>query len=389
MNRRLPITVVGGFCGAGKTSLLHQMISEHQGGNLAVLVENPGALNVDARSLRGLCGAMRRFSDVVEEFPALEEAEQVEWLAAKLREWAMSGRFERVLVEVSGTMNAARLGRYFGLLPGQSDQLAPWAELHQILCVVDALDFHRAVARRASPGALIDFQHAQIEGASLLVLNKCDLVDDAQRAACARLLRLINPDAELIETAYGELPPQAWATMGTRQHLALAVEQRLRPTPEGGTIEMEPTESALGSLVFRAYRPFHPERFWIWFNAEHPGLLRVKGLIWLATRNLLVGGVSRTRWQNACGGAGIWWAALPREEWPQDLAALRRMRETWREPYGDRRQELVLLGEAAPLAGLTRELNGCLLNDEELARPLQAWTQLTDPFPEWEVGEGS
>ncbi len=72
----------------------------------------------------------------------------------------------------------------------------------------------------------------------------------------------------------------------------------------------------LASLLYRAYRPFHPARFWDWFNANPlPGLLRVKGIVWLATRNLLVGGVSRTRWQNACGAAGIWWAALPREEW--------------------------------------------------------------------------
>ena len=59
------------------------------------------------------------------------------------------------------------------------------------------------------------------------------------------------------------------------------------------------------------------------------------------------GGISRTRWENSCGAAGIWWAALPREEWPEDTAALMKMQETWREPYGDRRQELVLIGDTA------------------------------------------
>jgi len=118
-------------------------------------------------------------------------------------------------------------------------------------------------------------------------------------------------------------------------------------------------------------------------------LLRVKGLVWLATRNLLVGGISRTRWQNACGSAGVWWAALPREEWPEETGALARMQETWREPYGDRRQEMVLIGNAAQLADVVRQLNGCLLDAEEFARPVGEWTALPDPFPVWDLEEMS
>jgi hypothetical protein len=101
---------------------------------------------------------------------------------------------------------------------------------------------------------------------------------------------------------------------------------------------------------------------------------------------LLVGGVSRTRWQNSCGAAGIWWAALPREEWPEDEAALKRMQEMWQEPYGDRRQELVLIGDPIWLARAGRaQLDACLLTDEEYARPVQDWGKFPDPFPEWDV----
>ena len=386
MNRRLPVTLVGGFLGAGKTSLLHHVISEHRGGYLAVLVENPDALNLDAKALRGLCGAMRRLNDTVLEIPGGDEAAQIEWIAARLREFSLAGRYERVLIEVGGTANAARLGRHFGLLPGQPETFSPWAELHQIVCVIDALDFHRAIvmpSRSGSPDVLLDFQHAQIEGASLFVLNKCDLVEDSEREACADLLRLINPDARIIETAYGEVPPEICSARATPQELGLAVERRPQRKPLGAT------GPALASALYRVHRPFHPGRFWDWFNADHPGLLRVKGLIWLATRNLLVGGVSRTRWQNACGTAGIWWAALPREEWPEEPEALRRMQETWREPYGDRRQELILIGDAEPLSTTThRQLDACLLTDEEYARPLNEWAALPDPFPAWDLNEG-
>src|SRR5271154_4936798 len=170
MNRRLPVTVVGGFLGAGKTSLLHHVISKHCGGHLAVLVENPGALNLDAKALRGLCGAMRRVNDTVLEIPNGDDAAQVEWIAARLREFSIAGRHERVLVEVGGTTNAARLGRHFGLLPGEPETFSPWAELHQVVCVVDALEFFRTGRGPVTEISLWDFQNGQIADASLIIL---------------------------------------------------------------------------------------------------------------------------------------------------------------------------------------------------------------------------
>jgi G3E family GTPase len=392
MKRRLPVTLVGGFLGAGKTSLLHHFISGHHGGHLAILVENVGALNLDAKALQGLCGAMRRVQDTVLEIPGGDEAAQAAWIAAALRDFDQAGKFERVLIEVSGVANAARLAQHFGLLPGQPETFASWAELHQIVCVVDALDFHRATLKSSRTGAadpLLDFQRTQVEGASLVVLNKCDLIDDAQREACARALRLVNPDAPLVETAHGEIPSDILARRGTAPELRLAMVRRLQLLPDEHAIRLQEAGSTLAGALYRAYRPFHPGRFWDWFNADHPGLLRVKGLVWLATRNLLVGGVSRTRWQNACGAAGIWWAALPREEWPGEPEALRRMQETWREPYGDRRQELVLIGDGAQLSGPTRrQLEDCLLTDEEYARPVKEWAAWPDPFPAWDLEDG-
>jgi G3E family GTPase len=370
MNRPLAVTFIGGFPGAGKTSSLHHFISGHPGGHLAVIVDSAAPPNQDAKALAGLCGTMGRLHDSVKEMPPGDLATQRAWLTNTLRDLTLDNRFERVLVEVAGTTHPARL----------APAMEP-AAVQQIVCLVDALDFHRSAVAPGAPSPFLDFQLAQIAGATLLVLNKCDLVDASQRTACIERLAVLNPTANWIETAYGELPAEVWARTATPPQLSAAMEsprERSSPTPEG---------PALSSLLYRAHRPFHPKRFWAWFNAEHPGLLRVKGIIWLATRNLLVGGISRTRWQNSCGGAGVWWAALPREDWPADPAALARMQETWREPYGDRRQEIVLLGEATRLPDIARRLGDCLLGDDDFAQPPAAWRNLPDPFPAWDVGD--
>jgi G3E family GTPase len=374
MPSRLPVTIIGGFLGAGKTSLLHHIITEHEGGYLAVLVENPGPLNLDAKAMRGLCGAMRRLQDTVLEIPNLGTEEQLAWIARALKEITQAARFERVLIETAGTTNPAWLAQWF--LAG--GPLNAWGHLEQIITVVDALDYVRSGDGQLDSWR--DFLDEKIASATLVVLNKCDLLEEAQLDACMKSLRARHPRAHVAQTAYGELPADIWAKPPGRDEMAAAFARR-DALPQVAL-------PSLSSALYRQHRPFHPARFWEWFNAEHPGLLRVKGLIWLASRNLLVGGVSRTRWQNSCGAAGIWWAALPREEWPEDEASLRRMQETWREPYGDRRQELVLIGDPAFLGLEVRtQLDACLLTDEELARPAEEWGKFSDPFPEWDVEE--
>jgi G3E family GTPase len=365
MPRLLPVTLVAGFLGAGKTSLLHHLVTEHAGGHLALLVEKTGELDVDARALRGLCGAMGRTNDRVEEFSTKDE------LQALINDIAFGGRHERILIEVSGLTQAA----YWARAMAKSDDHAVVVE--QNVVVVDLLDFHRLAIEPRPAGAiagLLDFQRAQIESATVLVLNKCDLAGDTEREASTRQLREMNRRARIIETAYGEISTGEILKASTNDG-----EVDVAPSSPAAAIEMPPFES----VVYRAFKPFHPQRFWNWFEESHPGLLRVKGLVWLATRNLLVGGVSRTAWQNGCGAAGVWWAALPREEWPSDPETLMRMQENWREPYGDRRQELILIGQRGPTSDAARKLNLCLLSEAEFAQ--RDWRGLPDPFSAWDL----
>ena len=313
MNRRLPVTIIGGFLGAGKTSLLHHLISEHQGGHLAVLVENPGPLNLDAKAIRGLCGAMRRTNDAVFEIPDGDADAQVTAIGNCLRDLSLAGRYERVLIELAGTSGPAWLAR----------RVSGGRRLRRVGGIEpDHLCRRRAGTPVCSRRPHESFFDRAAAGATLIVLNKCDLVQEAEVAELSRNLRSRIPGARIIETAYGEVPSELLLAPATPAEISSALERRTN-MPQGDL-------GAVSCALYRVHRPFHPGRFWDWFNTSHYGLQRMKGLIWLASRNLLVGGVSCTLRQNGCGVAGIWWAALPREEWPDDAESLARMQETWR-----------------------------------------------------------
>ena len=98
-----------------------------------------------------------------------------------------------------------------------------------------------------------------------------------------------------------------------------------------------------------------------------------------------VGLWSRAGAQSDVQMAGEWFAAVPREYWPQDEDEIFRVRSNWKEPYGDRRQELVLIGNAEKMneASLCASFEACLLTEEEMESGEVFWSTFEDPFPEW------
>ncbi|MFW1886695.1 GTP-binding protein, partial [Acinetobacter nosocomialis] len=83
----------------------------------------------------------------------------------------------------------------------------------------------------------------------------------------------------------------------------------------------------ISSFVYRARRPFHPERFYDLFQSEWPGVVRSKGFFWFAADPTLA-----YSWSQACamarhGLAGYWWAAVSEEYWPSDLASFEQIKK--------------------------------------------------------------
>jgi hypothetical protein len=113
----------------------------------------------------------------------------------------------------------------------------------------------------------------------------------------------------------------------------------------------------------------------------------VKGFFWLATRMEEVGAWSQAGAAGSVTGAGFWWAAAPKTAWPDDEETRAEIDSMWKEPHGDRRQELVMIGIRMDEAALRAGFDRCLLTDDELAGGPAAWARFEDPFEQWHGGE--
>jgi G3E family GTPase len=227
----------------------------------------------------------------------------------------------------------------------------------------------------------------QVEFADVIVINKTDLVGAEELAELRAILRTLNPEATIIDAERGRAPLDQLLDTGLfDMEKAQASAGWLRELNNEHTPETE--EYGIGSFVFRARRPFHPKRYWDFIHTEWGGLLRSKGYFWLATRHDIVG-----LWSQAGGSAEYrpvaqWWAAAPEGSLPEEEESRMEITREWREPYGDRRQELVFIGQDLPREKMLEELEQCLLTDEEMEAGPNGWKLLLeDPFPGWTAPE--
>lgn len=145
----------------------------------------------------------------------------------------------------------------------------------------------------------------------------------------------------------------------------------------------ETEEYGVASYVYRARRPFLPQAIHDVLNGDLPGVIRAKGHFWIATRPDIAAEFSLAGALSSVRPLGLWWAAAPRERWPSESEIPAWLAEIWREPHGDRRQELVFIGVGIDWPALKARLDACLAPEgANLAG-------LPDPFPQWRLREAA
>ncbi|MGV7246109.1 GTP-binding protein [Caballeronia sp. M23-90] len=363
MNQPLPVTVLAGLPGAGKTTLVSHLLSagaDHGGSRIAVVSGETGGLSNEIARV------------------------------------AAEHRFDAIVVEASGHDDPQNIAEN---LVFDNDI----ARLDTVVTVVDAQNFQRDFASTDVLGhddegdrTVVETLVAQIEFCDVIVINKTDLIGALALTELRDTLHALNPRAVLIDAQFGVVPLKDVVNTDRFDFDATSSApgwlEMLNAEPDATPLVPE-NESGISGFVYRARRPFHPERLWSLLHREWTGVLRSKGFFWLATRSDIGGSLSQAGSALRHGPAGMWWAAQDRSEWPTGDAELEaEIAADWfgdadDMSIGDRRQELAMIGTALDETHSRSVFDACLLTDSEWSQGAEAWAAFGDPFPSWEMDD--
>lgn len=397
MKKLLPVTVLSGFLGAGKTTVLSHILNNRQGKKVAVIVNDMSEINIDAAMIKNEVTLSHQEEKLVEMSNGCICCTLREDLLLEINKLAKDNKFDYLVIESTGISEPLPIAETFTFADEDGSSLSDVARLDTMVTVVDAVNFLKDYDEakylkdtgeslgeddeRSVADLLVD----QIEFADVILVSKTDLVANDQVGKLNAILKTLNTRAKIIPISHGKVD------INNVVNTNLFDFEKAEQAP-GWLKEMrgehipETEEYGISSFSFVARRPFYPEKFhkFLHDTDKFGKLIRSKGYFWLGSRPEFVGQWSQAGGIASYGYAGMFWKSVPKEDWPSDAESLASIKNNWEDPFGDMRQELVFIGQKLDQDSIINALNECLLSDEDLRKGEAYWVTLSDPFPAWE-----
>lgn len=362
------LTIISGFYEAGKSSIVESLRRSLKGARVAFL--NEGECEEDLVS-------------TIDQAAVLEGAE-----AIVLESLGWQEPFLLADLLTKGTPFSSPSSRV------RVDTLATVVDVSRVLVQLlddqDLIDLPEGGCDPEDGRSVAEVLIEQIEYADVLVLNKTDLVSEAELRRVEEVLGRLNPRARLVRAQpNGVIPAESVIATGLYDY---------DETDEGsgwlaelsGEYESHPKSPfGLSSFTYLERRPFHPERLAEFLEeADWDGLIRAKGSVWISTRHQEIGIWSLSGRSSLLTCGGNWFASTPGRDWPRDEQERYEIMADWAPPFGDRRQEIAFIGIGLDEMEIRRRLNRCLLTAHEMVDGPDSWYALPDPLPDWHQDSG-
>ena len=397
ISNRLPVTVLSGFLGAGKTTVLSHILNNRQNKKVAVIVNDMSEINIDASLVKNEVSLNRSEEKLVEMSNGCICCTLREDLLIEINKLAKDNKFDYLVIESTGISEPLPVAETFTFADESGESLSDVSRLDTMVTVVDAVNFLKDYDEAKSiqetgeslgdedERSVADLLVEQIEFANVLLISKTDLVGSKEIEKLNAILRSLNTSARIISISNGAIEIDSVLNTGLfdfeKAKLAPGWLKEMR-----GEHTPETEEYGISSFTYVARRPFYPDRFFNFVhNTEKFGkLIRSKGYFWLGSRLEYAGQWSQAGGIARYGFAGMFWKAVPEHNWPTDEDSLATIKSQWQEPFGDMRQELVFIGQSLDQEAMIKALDECLVSEDDLLKDEEFWTTMNDPFPPWE-----
>ena len=401
--KEIPVLLLTGYLGSGKTTLLNRILSNKKGIKFAVIVNDIGEVNIDASLIEqgGVVG-QKDESLVALQNGCICCTLKMD-LIQQISEIAAMKRFDYIVIEASGICEPEPIAQTICSIPRMGPEFIKdgYARLDCIVTIVDALrmrdefnsgsDLTKAGIGEEDIESLVI---QQIEFCNIVLLNKASEISPEELAKVRRIVRELQPKAEIIDCDYGDVPFEKilhtnlfnFDSVATSATWISKVEGAYEEDDddddddhdhdehehhhhhdhdhhhehEGGEVE----EYGIGTYVYYRRQPLDINKFDNFIARRWPkDVIRAKGLCYFTQNPDICYLFEQAGKQIGLKNVGQWFATMPADQLETMMIQDPVLRRDWDDNYGDRMQKIVFIGQHLNKKEIADALDACLVDE--------------------------